>query len=92
MQLLARKVRSTLCGFLEPAKGHTGSFTTGAGTFCSTCHERVFNPRYSGARDVEGDMEIVAKLRKTGTRIPKAIQEEISEFQDEVGWEPRWKW
>ena len=37
-------------------------------------------------------MEIVAKLRKTGTRIPKAIQEEISEFQAEVDWEPRWKW
>ena len=30
-------------------------------------------------------MEIVAKLRETGTRIPKAIQEEISEFQAESG-------
>jgi hypothetical protein len=79
------------CGFLKRADGHFGDHTTGSGTYCSDCGNRVFNPNYSGARDVEGDMEIVDKLRKKGTRIPKEIQEEIAEFQDEVDWKPRWK-
>jgi hypothetical protein len=37
-------------------------------------------------------MEIVDKLRKKGTAIPKEIQEEITEFQEEVGWKRVWKW
>jgi hypothetical protein len=79
------------CGFLERARGHYGDFTCGSGTFCSDCGERVFNPHYTGARDVEGDMEIVDKLRKKGVKIPKDIQDEILEFQEEVNWKPRWK-
>ena len=90
--LLPKRQSSSHCGFLEQAKGHCGSFTTGAGTFCSICHERIFNPYYRGASDVEGDMEIVDKLRKKGTPIPKELQEEITEFQEKIGWKPCWKW
>jgi hypothetical protein len=79
------------CGFLERASGHFGDYTTGRGTFCSDCGGRVFNPYYRGAQDVESDMEIVDKLRKSGTKIPKKIQREIVEFQDKVNWKPRWE-
>lgn len=92
LKLLSRTVTNHLCGFLERAKGHNGSFTHGCGTFCSTCHERIFNPRFTGFTDIEGDMEIVARLRKKGIPIPKNIQQEISEFQDAVKWSPKWKW
>jgi len=90
--LLPKRQNNAHCGFLKMAKGHHGSFTTGSGTFCSICHERIFNPYYRGASDVESDMEIVDKLRKKGTAIPKEIQEEITEFQEEVGWKRVWKW
>jgi len=92
VELFSREVVNHLCGFFERVKGHTGSFTTSAGTFCSTCHERVFNPHYSGSRDDAGDMEIVAALRKKGVHIPKKIQEEITAFQQKVGWKPLWRW
>jgi hypothetical protein len=91
-KLLSRTVTNHLCGFLERAKNHTGSFTHGRGTFCSTCHERIFNARFTGFGDVEGDMEIVARLRKKGTNIPVKIRKEISDFQNEVNWNPKWKW
>ena len=92
IQLLPAKQNKASCGFLKRARGHSGDFTTGSGTFCSDRGNRVFNPNYNGARDVEGDMEIVAKLRKRGTPIPKEIQQEITEFQQEVDWKPIWKW
>lgn len=93
LQLLPQRQKAiSLCGFLKRVRGHGGDFTTGAGTFCSSCRQRVFNPHYLGAYDVQGDMEIVTKLRKQGTAIPKGLQKEISKFQDEVGWKPKWIW
>lgn len=90
--LLPRTASKKYCGFLKRAKGHSGSFTSGSGTFCSDCHERIFNPHYNGAYDVEGDMEIVDKLRKKGVSIPKELQQEITEFQEAVGWKNKWRW
>ena len=92
VELLPRTITRHLCGFLQRAKGHSGDFTCGSGTFCSECHQRVFNPYYRGALDVESDMEIIARLRRSGVPIPEALQKEISEYQDKVDWKPRWKW
>ena len=92
MNLRVQTVTRKLCGFLERPRGHTGSYTTGAGTFCSSCGNRIFNPHYTGSYDVEGDMEIIEKLHKKGTLIPNSIKQEIWNFQTEVGWKPRWTW
>jgi len=51
-----RQITSWLCGFYERASEHIGgSFTTGAGTFCSSCGERIYNSQYDGyvSNDVE---------------------------------------
>jgi hypothetical protein len=91
-QLFPKTVRQAYCGFLKRAKGHGGSFTTSGGTYCSSCHARVFNPHYTGSGDTEGDMEIVARLRKQKAEIPDEIKREIKEYQEKVGWKPKWVW
>jgi hypothetical protein len=36
------------CTFLERAKGHGASFTTSVGTYCSFCHNRIYNKYFDG--------------------------------------------
>lgn len=90
--LFPRTVKQSFCGFLKRAHGHTGSYTTGSGTYCSQCGSRVFNPGYTGSYCDEGDMEIMARLRKQKVKIPASVQREITEFQERVGWKPKWAW
>jgi hypothetical protein len=42
-----------VCGFLDRAPGHSSDFTTGSGTYCSTCHLRIYNEDFDGKFEIK---------------------------------------
>lgn len=59
------------CSFIKRAKGHFRDYTTGIGTLCSDCGQRVFNP------DFAGDCEMAADIRKRNKRRKRAAQKRL---------------
>lgn len=42
------------CTFIKRAKNHNASFTTSVGTYCSFCHNRIYNPYFDGGDSSKG--------------------------------------